>query len=205
VDWGGLVTARARRICLEHAEAVSRANRKMNLTRITAEEAVVEKHILDSLWALVALDLWGRDRPRNYLDLGSGGGWPFVPLAASFEKASSWASERTLKKAAFLKGFCEAHLPRARVFDRQARELPAGSFDLITARAVGPLSQIFEEVSGLLAPGGLLLCYKGPRVENELEELETGLEGKNFNILPLVNYALPSGDQRIFVGLERER
>lgn len=203
VGWGGLVDEDSRRICARHAERVLEINETLNLTRVTDPAGVAVRHILDSYWALPVLDAWERDAPRRYLDFGSGGGWPFVPLAAHFA-CEAWACEKTGKKVRVLRSILEEVLPRAKVFDRQVRELRKPVFDLVTSRAVGRLEDTFENSAHCVAKkGGVWMAYKGPSVEEELAAWRAQLAPLKFKELPLVEAELPDGSRRCFVGAYR--
>jgi 16S rRNA (guanine527-N7)-methyltransferase len=198
--WGDKVDEAARQMMLTHVGRALEINKSMNLTRITEDEEMIQRHLIDSLWIIPAMEAWGAGRPDIFLDMGAGGGWPFVPLKSIWRKSEGWAAEKSQKKAKFLKGLCEEVLPRAQVWDKQARELKRKSFDLITARAVGKLDYIFKECFHAIKPDGLLVCYKGPSVEEELDDWQVLCQKNNFEQLPAVAFTLKDGSERYLVG-----
>ena len=141
----------------------------INLTAIREPVAVAREHVLDSLTALPLLR--GRATPA-LLDLGSGGGFPGLPLALALPRARTVLVESVGKKATFLATVIDALglRPRVAVAATRAETLAAdphhrGRWSTVTVRAVGPLSELVELGLPLLAPGGLLVAWKR-RVED---------------------------------------
>jgi len=145
-------------------------NRKTNLTAITAPYEVAVKHILDSLACTAFLPATG-----TLLDIGSGGGFPAIPLKIVCPSLSLWMIDASRKKANFLK-----HIIRTLTLDdSQAHHLRAEDmacddryphyFDVIVSRALSSLETFMNLALPLLKPGGLLICLKGPGVQAEIE------------------------------------
>ena len=121
-------------------------------------------HVVDSLSALSLLRDRGIDR---FIDLGSGGGYPGIPIAVALPAARALLLEPVAKKAAFLSaaasatglaGTVEAAAVRAEALalDRRHR----GRWPAVTARAVASLAELVELAFPLLAPGGILVAWK---------------------------------------------
>ena len=201
--WGEKIDAAARQLIVTHANKVLEVNKTMNLTRITEPAEMVQRHMIDSLWVVEALSAWGHDAPQNFLDMGSGGGWPFVPMKAVWRKSEGWAAEKSLKKAKFLKDFCDEVLPRADVWNKQARELPQRRYDLITSRAVGSLAYVFTETHHAIRPDGLLVVFKGPNVDDELDAWQVLCENNEFEQLPPVGFSLKDGSERYLIAARK--
>lgn len=152
------------------------ANRRVNLTRVTAPEAVARLHILDSLAALPILDEWG---PGSVIDLGSGGGLPAIPLALARPETRWTLVDSVAKKAALLRAFAEALglrnvvvlVERAEALGQDPRHRER--YPAVTARACAPLPVLAELALPLLEIGGSLLAWKGPLAEGD-EELRRG-------------------------------
>ncbi len=144
-------------------------NEKINLTRITDDERARLLHIEDSLSGLSELN----DAPEGlYGDLGSGGGFPGVPLALA-------SGRRTLlidsvkKKMMAVQGILDRLGLNNRIstyggrIEELAQEKPR-TFAVLTARALAPLPSLLELASPLLERSGRLICYKAP-LEDELD------------------------------------
>jgi 16S rRNA (guanine527-N7)-methyltransferase len=139
-------------------------------TSVTAPEQALDAHVADSLSVLPLL----REGPpvEVIVDIGSGAGFPGLPLAAVFEGAAVDLVESTGRKCAFLSraierlGLRNARAISARAED-WARTDGAGRYDLAVVRAVAPLATLVEYASPLLREGGRLVAWKGARDEAE--------------------------------------
>jgi 16S rRNA (guanine527-N7)-methyltransferase len=160
---------------LRHAELLLAANERLNLTRITSPRELAVKHVLDSVlpWRrLVELLPAAPASSPTLLDLGSGGGYPGVPLALLLPHVRVLLCESTQKKAAFLAEVVAAlPLPNVEVHARRAEELLVErAVDVVVARAV----DVARELLRLLKPArgrfGRLVLWKGPDVEREVAQ-----------------------------------
>lgn len=146
----------------------------MNLTRIVEPEEFLRKHVLDSLLPFAVVPALSDLPDRLVLaDLGSGAGFPGLPLARHRPLWSITLLERTRKKAAFLAETVEElGLANVRVLAADAREAAPlrGRCQVVTARAVGEIADVTRAASRLLVPGGILVHYKGDVKREELEE-----------------------------------
>ncbi len=142
-------------------------NAAINLTAVREPGAIAVRHVADSLTGLAVLRARGIDR---LVDLGSGGGFPGMTLAAALPADRALLVESVAKKARFLATVVAAtglgrHV--AAVPDR-AETVAAGPADrgrwpAVTARAVAPLAELVELAFPLLEPGGVLVAWKrGP-------------------------------------------
>jgi 16S rRNA (guanine527-N7)-methyltransferase len=131
------------------------------------------RHIVDSLTIFKAIDI---PKSANVLDLGAGAGFPSVPIKIVRNDIRLTLVESTHKKALFLhKLIGTLELDEIRVLDQRAEKLSehanlAGSFDLVTAKAMGKLQDIAQLSFPLMKIGGLLVAYKGAGAEKEIAE-----------------------------------
>jgi 16S rRNA (guanine527-N7)-methyltransferase len=129
-------------------------------------------HALDSLTGLQVPDVAAAEA---IADVGSGGGFPGVALAASLPQAKVDLIESVSRRCDFIRrALAESGIANARVVCLRSEEWGEGegrgAYEVVTARAVGRLSTLAELASPLLREGGLLVVWKGRR--NEEEELE---------------------------------
>jgi 16S rRNA (guanine527-N7)-methyltransferase len=157
-----------------HARLLLAWNRAINLTAVRDPAGVALRHVCDSLSALPLLA--GRLPPGGgLLDLGSGGGYPGLPLAAALRPGRVSLLDSVAKKARFLSVASDAvrerltgsgepvpHIDAVRERAEDLAEDPdeRGAWDAVTARAVGSLSEVVELGLPLLRPGGLLVAWK---------------------------------------------
>lgn len=181
----------------EHAWRVRDRNRSMNLTRIVEPEEMAHRHILDSLAALPLLTGEGERIFERVLDLGSGAGYPGLALALAVPHLEVTLIDARRKKVEFLQELVDAfgigrrvtcHWGRFEDFIRPERH----RFDLVLARAVGPLSRILEWTTHRYF--GPLLLWKGPAVDEELEEVRPLLWKREMFVAVDEAYSVPNDE-----------
>ena len=156
-------------------EAVLEKNKVMNLTAITEQDQAAELHLLDSLTLLKVLPLAG----KSLLDVGTGAGFPGVPLKLaeptlrltlldSLQKRMRWLETEALPalsvEARFLTG-------RAEDFAKEHREC----FDVVASRAVARLDLLCELCLPFVHSGGYFLAMKGAMAQEELHEAASAI------------------------------
>lgn len=175
VALGCLPSAPQRGLLEGHYRLLVDANRSINLTRITDPAQAAIKHYADSLALLAALR--GRDDSiETILDVGTGGGFPAVPLAIMRPDWSITAIDGTGRKIQFLRqaieklelGNITAHHAHSRHWDTTRR------FDLVTLRAVAPLAKSVEVAERFVDAGGLIAIYKTAELAGD--ELSLGIK-----------------------------
>lgn len=151
----------------------------INLTAIREPGAIALGHVVDSLTAVPLLRERAIDR---FLDIGSGGGYPGMPLAVALPAARALLVEPIGKKARFLdtviaatglEGTVEAAAVRAEALAGDARH--RGRWPAVTARAVASLAELVELAFPLLAPGGVLVAWKRGELADELAAAERAM------------------------------
>lgn len=153
----------------KHLELVIEANKKTNITRIDSIEDGMIFHVQDSLSALPEVE---KAPAGRYADIGSGAGYPGIPLAIATGR-ETLLIESIQKKARILDSFIkELDLNKVRTYAGRVEELALNqreSFSLVTARAVAKLPVLMELSSPLLKQEGILVCYKALVSEDELQ------------------------------------
>lgn len=154
---------------LAYLALLQRWNGTYNLTAVRDPQQMVGLHLLDSLSILA-------DVPDGALiDIGSGAGLPGIPLAIARPQLEVSLVEPVGKKARFLREVVrQLKLANVRVFDCRAEHVDAaGSYDCLSARALGSLAQLIAFGGHLLKPEGRLLAMKGQWPAEELAEVPT--------------------------------
>jgi 16S rRNA (guanine527-N7)-methyltransferase len=157
----------------------------INLTAIREPAAVATAHVLDSLSGLAVIaGTSGAAAPPRFLDLGSGGGFPGIPLAAALPGWRALLVEPIAKKARFLETALEAIGldDRVRVATTRAEGLGRdpehrGRWPIVVARAVATTADLIELALPLLGPGGRLIAWKRGDIAQELRQATAALEG----------------------------
>lgn len=149
-----------------HLELVIEANKTTNITRISSWDDGMLLHVQDSLLGLDALNACPKGR---YADIGTGAGYPGIPLAIETGR-DTLLVDSVAKKVQILDGFVrELGLKNVSTYAGRIEDLgreQAGQFAAVTARALSKTSVLLELSSPLLKKGGRLICYKA-RVEQE--------------------------------------
>jgi 16S rRNA (guanine527-N7)-methyltransferase len=155
---------------LAHLDLVDEWGERMNLTAIRDRSQQVTKHLLDSLSVLPWL------RGPRVADVGSGAGFPGVPLAITAPQVHFALIESTGKKCRFLEhvrdtlGLANVEVVQARAEGYE----PETRFDTVLARAVGPLADLVRNAGGLVTGDGRLLAMKGRYPQDELAKKLNG-------------------------------
>lgn len=152
-----------------YAAELMKWNRKTNLTAITNPKDVAVKHFLDSIIPSRHIAAGSR-----VLDIGSGGGFPGIPLKILMPELSVTLIEASRKKVSFLKHAIrtlkleniEACQSRAEIYARQPAA--CNSFDIIISRALGSIETIITLAAPLLAEKGIIIAMKGAEVFKEI-------------------------------------
>ena len=153
-------------------------NSAYNLTNTSDHDELVIRHILDSLSAYKPLKELAAKLKDNqgfcFVDIGSGGGLPGIPLAACFLDFEFKLVERMSKRCAFLEN-CAAilGLKNVKVLNLEAEKVPENSIDIAVFRAFRPLDQAMTKtLLRLTKKGGYLAAYKA-----KMENIKTEMEG----------------------------
>jgi 16S rRNA (guanine527-N7)-methyltransferase len=155
---------------IAHLDLVDEWGERMNLTAIREREQQVTKHLLDSL----SVASWLRG--TRMADVGSGAGFPGIPLAIIRPQLQFALIESTGKKCRFLEHVRDTlGLDNVEVVQSRAEAYrPAVRFDTVLARAVGPVADLVKYAGPLVAGGGRLLAMKGRYPTDELAKPVNG-------------------------------
>jgi 16S rRNA (guanine527-N7)-methyltransferase len=178
---------RAQTMLEKYIAEVERWNPRFGLVKYDGRRELIVKHVLDSLSAWTVL----RDAASGsgtVLDVGSGAGFPGIPLAIAIPDIAFTLLERMSRRAAFLET-CALLLGLARVKVSQG-DLAAmtGEFDVVTCRAVAPLARLLEDLGRSAIRWRTFAAYKGrqERARAEIDEVERLMPGRfNLELRPL--------------------
>ncbi|MFC1517025.1 16S rRNA (guanine(527)-N(7))-methyltransferase RsmG [Candidatus Margulisiibacteriota bacterium] len=154
-------------------------SKKINLTKITEEQDIVEKHFLDSLAFVKIIALIGSEK---IVDVGSGAGLPGLPIALLYPKISMTLVDSTVKKVDFLNKVIKTlHIKNAICIVDRAENLAKdtnhrGKYDIALARAVSKVNILLELMLPFLKIQGKVVLYKGAAVGQELEQAKNSLK-----------------------------
>lgn len=159
-------------------EQVLLGNRQLNLTRITSPTDFWEKHLWDSLTGIIGLAAIEMAKSLQVIDIGTGGGFPGLPMAIAFPHWKLTLLDSTYKKIAFLDNLL-TQLPTQNVKTLVGRAEAIGQadnhrerYDLALIRAVGNASVCAEYAVPLVKKDGLVILYRGHWSEEDTASLE---------------------------------
>jgi 16S rRNA (guanine527-N7)-methyltransferase len=167
--------------------------KRLSLTAAASPLAIVQRHVADSLSVIRFIRAGDR-----IADLGSGAGFPGVPVAIVCPYASVFLIEAKRRKASFLREVARAvALHNVRVIEARAEQLPnelLATFDIVVSRAVWRVTQFLDISKGLLKDQGLAISMKGPKGRSESIDSIGG-----FSPVETVEYLLADGTRRFLL------
>jgi 16S rRNA (guanine527-N7)-methyltransferase len=142
-------------------------NRRVNLVSARSAGEIVDRHFVDSLTSLDCL----REKTGYLLDLGSGGGFPGIPLKIMLPRMKVFLVDSSRKKTSFLSHLVgilkltETTVIRGRIEDLAANSEFIGKFDTVISRAAFKLDSLLLFACAFLKPGGQLIAMRGPSLD----------------------------------------
>jgi len=187
-------------------DLVLKENEVMNLTAITDYNEFIDKHFYDSLLPTEVIDF----NNKKIIDVGSGAGFPGIPLAIVFPNSKVTLLEPMNKRCIFLQEVVdELELKNVVIICKRAEDIDSllrESFDVVTARAVTNLRILVELTLPYLKNKGVLVAYKGIKYKEEINEANNALKVLNSRIEFIQNRKLPiSNEDRFNIIIIKEK
>jgi len=180
--------AEARRKMAAHLELIAKWNRVHNLTAVRETDQMVVLHLLDSLSLLPHLGA-----AKSVLDVGTGPGFPGIPLAIAHPEIEFALLDSSHKKCTFLEqARAELGLGNVTVVcERVEQWKPGRRFDAVVSRAFAELSDFITQSKHLAAPGGRFLAMKGVYPFDEIARVPA-----SHRVAQVVELAVPTLDAK---------
>ncbi|HEY3379657.1 MAG TPA: 16S rRNA (guanine(527)-N(7))-methyltransferase RsmG [Armatimonadota bacterium] len=189
-------------------ELLLERNQHVNLTAITEPREVASKHFLDSL----SVETIWHPRPGDRaIDIGTGAGFPGIPLAIRHPEVAFVLNDSVRKKVDFLRdAVTDLRLPNVVPFWERAETLGRNGqyrqqFNVAFARAVAHLGALIEYALPLLKVGGTLIAMKGPSGEREIPECAQVLALIGGEVTGTHHLSLPEAGERLLIAVRKTR
>lgn len=172
----------------KYARIFLEKNSRINLISKNDEKLLFEKHIFDSL----AINLFLKpQKGQNILDIGTGGGFPSVPIALFYDDLDVFALDSIRKKVNVIEEIKdELKITNLHPICDRAENV-SQKFNYVTTRAVSSLDTVLKYAIPLLKQGGYFIAYKSKKATDELKEAEKTIKKLNIKLLKIVEYNLP--------------
>ena len=171
-------------------------NEKINLTSITNFEDVFMKHFYDSLCLVKGTDL----KDQRLLDVGSGAGFPSIPLKIVFGELDITIIDSLNKRIKFLEALIQSLDIKARLIHGRVEEHKfRNHYDIVTARAVSNFRVLSELCLPFVKVGGLFIAFKGPKHKEELEEGQNAIKLLGGKLSKVIEYDVENQQRALIV------
>lgn len=181
----------------------SQYNEKVNLVSKNDINLLFEKHIYDSL--AINLFLKNSDERIKLLDIGTGGGFPALPIAIYYDFVEVVAVDSIKKKIIAVSEISKKlNLKNIQLICERAENLPyisKNSFDIVASRAMAELRIILEYAIPFVKKGGYFIAYKSIKAEEELIKAQNALKTLGVKLVDTLKYSLPveNSPQRVIL------
>lgn len=173
----------------KYIEAFLNQNAKVNLISKNDEKFLWEKHIFDSLAIEKFFSKYHSG--KTLLDIGTGGGFPSVPIALNYPDIEVYALDSIRKKINAIENIKEElNIKNLNTICDRAENVNK-KFDIITSRAVATLDKITGYAMPLLKKDGYFVAYKSIRAQEEISEAQKTLKKYKAEIIDIIEYDLP--------------
>ncbi len=185
---------------LTYYEMLTERNKVINLTAITEFPEVMKKHFVDSLSLVKACGLNDVESDFCLIDIGTGAGFPGIPLKIAFPYLKITLMDSLNKRVDFLKdvinvlGLCDIEVIHGRAEDYAKPDQLREKFDLCVSRAVANLSVLSEYCIPYVKVGGRFISYKSEKAEEEIKDAGYAIRVLGGKVEKQVSFRLPNSE-----------
>ncbi len=179
-------------------------NSHTNLTAITDPKEIYQKHFVDSITTILALEHLKKQgvtyEDKRFIDVGTGAGFPSVPVKICLPEIDLTLLDSLEKRTRFLKqlseelGLSKLTIQHDRAEDAARKKNQRESYDFVLSRAVANLPVLLEYCLPFLKKGGYMICLKGPSIEEELLSSKKALKVLGGELESVLDVQIPLVD-----------
>ena len=187
------------------AELLVEQNKTMNLTAITDPDGIAVKHFADSISALSAYEF---AENAKVLDVGTGAGFPSIPLLIARPDLEMTMIDSTAKKLKYVASTVETLGLNAEVLHTRAEEAGQSKeyrerFDIVCSRAVAALNVLCEYCLPFVKVGGVFLAMKAAKAQEEIADAKNAIKTLGGKIVAEKSFSLSDGGERTIVVIKK--
>ena len=181
-------------------EMLSETNKVMNLTAVTEKQEVEMLHFIDSLEAVTLLqDLCHDQKDVRIIDIGTGAGFPGIPLAIVCKQYHFTLMDSLNKRIGFIRNVVSAMgIQNVEAVQSRAEDAGQGQyrehFDICVSRAVANIAVLFEYMLPLVKTGGYCILYKSGEYKQELEQAQYAMKTLGGSLYQTETFTLPGNE-----------
>ena len=185
----------------QYYEELIKINKITNLTRITDIDSVYYKHFYDSIVLIKYLNL----KNMSLLDVGSGAGFPSLPLKIVENSLKVTIVDSLNKRIKFLDSLTQIlNLKNIKLIHGRAEEMDLKNyFDIVTSRAVAKLNILIELTLPFVKVGGYFIAYKSINYQEELNEAINGINTLGGSIEKVIEYEISKEEKRVLIFIKK--
>jgi 16S rRNA (guanine527-N7)-methyltransferase len=182
---------------LDYERLILEWNQKINITAITESKDIYIKHFIDSA---VVNKYIGNNQPYSLIDVGTGGGFPGIPMKIMDETIKLTLLDSLNKRIAFLQNVSEVlKLKDVRIVHGRAEDYGLNvdfreTYDVATSRAVASINILSEYCLPFVKIGGVFVALKGENIEEELKNGEKAVKLLGGEVSNVIKYVIPGTD-----------
>lgn len=187
----------------KYEKILQEENEKINLTSITKEEEIIDKHFYDS-----SLFLFYKNIKGTLVDVGTGAGFPGVVVKIINPEIKLVLIEPIKKRCLFLEKLVkELDLKDVEIINERAEDYSINNrskYDFVTARAVANVSILIEVCGAMVKKEGYFICLRGKDGHKEIEDASKAIKTMGFAVQETVDASLYDGSSRVISFFKKE-
>jgi 16S rRNA (guanine527-N7)-methyltransferase len=189
----------------QYLELLIQWNQKINLTSLKTPQEIITKHFLDSISCIKAIDKYINIEGISIIDVGTGAGFPGVPIKIIRPSIRLFLLEARKKKTVFLEKVTEEiNLQQVKILNGRAEAFGKcpdyrEKYDIALSRAVAPLSTLSEYCLPLVKVGGLFVAQKGRSYKEETDKALKAVRLLGGELIGVENVRIPFINQERYL------